>query len=422
MHMQVRGRAVMRMPAEQMAVAATGSAQLPINIKEPEKHQGPSGNQMEPNADPVMQRNSKPGDEHAKERGKEDVTSAGQRRDADRLVPVPALRPCSDHEREPMRGNGRVKKSYPKSRERDRSKNRFVHESPKPTIIRTILEYGEKTSTHGRRFCLAFLSSMGKIRANGNLPASIVGLGRSTVRVLSQTIVSMTRFFSSQLTVAAVFLFAGSLIAADEEQPQGRVCLSVVDSGASAKEEPFKLSATARPGSTVRAHIDSSNKCTVLVAALTKDGKIANGWRPQLAEVPAEFEEVQLPKAPVTWEWSGAKGPPFDLYVLFLPPGSKDIEEAKKLVAAMQAPKIDDRLMAMQANKLRELVGRITSEKEKVNQAPMAEPEVGGVFRGSGIDAVFPWREFAQSIDFDENRPGVLILSSESAAKDTPAP
>jgi len=242
------------------------------------------------------------------------------------------------------------------------------------------------------------------------------------VRVLSQTIVSMTRFFSSQLTVAAVFLFAGSLIAADEEQPQGRVCLSVVDSGASAKEEPFKLSATARPGSTVRAHIDSSNKCTVLVAALTKDGKIANGWRPQLAEVPAEFEEVQLPKAPVTWEWSGAKGPPFDLYVLFLPPGSKDIEEAKKLVAAMQAPKIDDRLMAMQANKLRELVGRITSEKEKVNQAPMAEPEVGGVFRGSGIDAVFPWREFAQSIDFDENRPGVLILSSESAAKDTPAP
>jgi hypothetical protein len=206
-------------------------------------------------------------------------------------------------------------------------------------------------------------------------------------------------------------------MAADEEQPRGRVCLSIVDSGPSAKEVPFRLSETGRPGSTVRAHLDASDKCTVLVAALTKDGKLANGWRPQLAEVPADFEEVQLPKAPATWEWSGPH-----LYVLFLPPGSKEVGEAKKLVGAMQTPRIDDRLLAMQANKLRELVGRITAEKEKVNQAPMTEPEVGGVFRGSGIDAVFPWREFAQSIDFDENRPGVLILSSEGAAKESPAP
>jgi hypothetical protein len=210
-------------------------------------------------------------------------------------------------------------------------------------------------------------------------------------------------------------------MAADEDQPHGRVCLSIVDSGSSAKEEPFRLSATARPGSTVRAHIDASDKCAVLIVALTKDGKLANGWRPQLSDVPADFEEVQLPKAPVTWEWSGAHGP-FDLYVLFLPPGSKEVEEAKKLVGAMQAPKIDDRLLAMQVNKLRELVGRITNEKEKVNQTPMTEPEVGGVFRGSGVDAVFPWREFAQSINFGESRPGVLILSSESAAKDSPAP
>ena len=219
--------------------------------------------------------------------------------------------------------------------------------------------------------------------------------------------------------VAVTSAFADAL---DEDQPYGRVCFSLFEPGPPEKEEAFQMALPPAPGSTVRAHIDSSNKCTVLVAALTKDGKIANGWRPQLTEVPAEFEEVQLPKAPVTWEWSGAKGPPFDLYVLFLPPGSKEIEEAKKLVAAMQAPKSDDRLLTMQANKLRELVGRITSEKEKVNQAPMAEPEVGGVFRGSGMDAVFPWREFAQSIDFDDNRPGVLILSSEKAAKDSPAP
>jgi hypothetical protein len=223
------------------------------------------------------------------------------------------------------------------------------------------------------------------------------------------------------LPFAGLIFCAASLIAADEDKPHGRVCISMVDSaGPSPKEEPFKISATARPGSTVRAHIDASNKCVVLVAALTKDGKLANGWRPQLADVPAEFEDVQLPKSPVTWEWSGPKVP-FDLYVLFLPPDSKEIAEAKKLVEAMQAPKIDDRLLAMQVNKIRELIGRITNAKEKANQAPMTEPELGGVFRG-GEDAVFPWRQFAQSIDFSDGRPGVLILSSEGAAKDAPAP
>jgi hypothetical protein len=153
---------------------------------------------------------------------------------------------------------------------------------------------------------------------------------------------------------------------------------------------------------------------------LTKDAKLANGWRPQFSELPGDFEEVQLPRAPVSWEWTGASAP-FDLFVLFLPPGSKEVDEARKLVAAMQAPKSDERLLAMQVNKLRELIGRITSEKEKVNQAPMTEPELGGVFRG-GADATFPWRQFAQSIDFAPDRPGVLILSSEGAAKDAPAP
>jgi hypothetical protein len=230
----------------------------------------------------------------------------------------------------------------------------------------------------------------------------------------------MTRILYPLLFIAALF-WANRLPAADEDKPQGRVCISIVDSGPSGKEEPFRLSTTGRPGSTVRAHIDASNKCVVLVAALTKDGKLANGWRPQLSEVAADFEELQLPNAPVTWEWSGTHEP-FDLYVLFLPPGSKEIAEAKKLVNAMQAPKIDDRLLAMQVNKLRELVGRITNEKEKVNQAPMTEPELGGVFRGSGVDAAFPWRQFAQSINFGDDRPGVLILSSEGAAKDSSAP
>ena len=111
------------------------------------------------------------------------------------------------------------------------------------------------------------------------------------------------------------------------------------------------------------------------------------------------------------WDWSTASGP-FDFYVLFLAPDSKEVAEAKKLIDAMQAAK-DDRLLAMQTGKLRELIGRITSEKEKINQAPASEPEVGGVFRG----AAFPWRQFAQSVNFAADQPGAVILSSDGAEK-----
>lgn len=210
-------------------------------------------------------------------------------------------------------------------------------------------------------------------------------------------------------------IFAWDAVAAeafDEEKPYGRVCFALFEPGPPDKEEAFVMSAPPGPGKTIRAYVDASEKCTVLVAAVTKDGKLVNGWRPQLLDVPGEFEEILLPKAPVKWDWSAASGP-FGFYVLFLPPSSKDIAEAKKLVDAMQNPKMDERVLALQTGKLKELIGRITLEREKVNQGPVSEPEVGGVFRG----AAFPWRQFAQGINFSADRPGVLVLSSEGAGK-----
>ena len=249
-----------------------------------------------------------------------------------------------------------------------------------------------------------------------------------------------------------IFYFILGLIAAtsalaandvDEEKPHGRVCLSLYEPGPPEKEEAFQISAAAGAGKTVRAYIDASDKCSVLVAAMTKDGKLVNGWRPQLSEVPAENEEILLPKAPVKWDWTTASGP-FDLYVLFLAPGSKEIEEAKKLVErglpralrrcgyqtatlfptlrafmgsklvdAMQNPKVDDRVLTLQTGKLKELIGRLATDKDKANQGPASEPEVGGVFRG----AAFPWRQFARSVNFSADRPGVLVLSSDNAEK-----
>jgi hypothetical protein len=209
-----------------------------------------------------------------------------------------------------------------------------------------------------------------------------------------------------------VALTATTFAAVDEEKPHGRVCLSLYEPGPPEKEEAFQISAPPAAGKTVRAYIDASEKCNVFVAALTKDGKLVNGWRPQLSEVPAEFEEILLPKAPVKWDWSTASGP-FDVYVFFLAPDSPEIAEARKLVDAMQNPKADDRIVTMQTGKLKELIGRLASDREKANQAPVSQPEVGGVFRG----AAFPWREFAQAVNFSSDRPGVLVLSSESAAK-----
>ena len=148
----------------------------------------------------------------------------------------------------------------------------------------------------------------------------------------------------------------------DEDQPYGRVCFSLFEPGPPEKEEAFQTSSPAGPGKTVRAYVDASEQCMALVAAITKDGKLANGWRPQLSEVPDEFEEILLPKAPVKWDWSAASAP-FDFFVLFLAPDSKEVEEAKKLVEAMQNPKVEERVLAMQTSKLKELIGRFTSAK-----------------------------------------------------------
>ncbi len=197
----------------------------------------------------------------------------------------------------------------------------------------------------------------------------------------------------------------------DEEKPHGRVALSIFEPGPPEKEEAFQASIAPGPGKTVRAYVDASDKCSVLLAAMTRDGKLANGWRPQLAEVPEDFEEILLPKSPAKWDWSAPSGG-FDVYVLFLASDSTELLEAKKLVDAMQNPKADERVLALQTGKLKELIGRLSSEKEK-NQPRASEPEVGGVFRG----AAFPWRQFAQGVNFSTDHPGVLIVSSENADK-----
>ena len=66
-HMKMRRSVVMRMSAEQVAMSAPGSTELSINIKKPKEQQRPSGDPGKPGPNLLVERNSKPGNEHAKE-------------------------------------------------------------------------------------------------------------------------------------------------------------------------------------------------------------------------------------------------------------------------------------------------------------------------------------------------------------------
>jgi hypothetical protein len=213
----------------------------------------------------------------------------------------------------------------------------------------------------------------------------------------------------------AISAVVGSVNAMPDAKSHGRVCISLVEPGPPVKEVPFRMTSAAEPDAKVNVYLDASTKCAALVVAFTKEGKLANGWRPQFTEVPDDFEEIELPKAPLAWQWR-TQGTPLDIYVVFMPLVSTDAKEAERVISAMQVPKVDETLLAMQTNKLRELIGRITGKNQKSNLTLFKDPEMGGVFRGSE----FPWRMFAQSVNFGDDQSGVLILASESPGKADP--
>jgi len=221
----------------------------------------------------------------------------------------------------------------------------------------------------------------------------------------------------SIFAVLAVGLAALGTMLADDEKPQGRTCISIVAPGAPEHEVVFSPNALRGPGMKIKIYADASVKSGVIAVAFRKDGKLAEGWRPEITELPEDFEEVHLPKPPAVWECS-SQGAPFDLYIVFLSFGVKDLEELKKLISAMQNPKVDERLLVMQTSKLRELINRITAAAEKENRVVVINPEVGGVFRGPA----FPWRQFAKKVDFSPAQPGVLVFSSPEAESSKAAP
>lgn len=213
------------------------------------------------------------------------------------------------------------------------------------------------------------------------------------------------------MLLRVLFLLVSTAVAgalaqkADEAQPYGRAAVTVVELG---KGGESRLTSASAPGGDrgVAVHLDSNAPCEALVMALTREsGRPAFGWRPAVIAMP-EWKEKSV--GGTDWPWS-ASGPACDVYVIFFAPGAPALEGVRKLVAAMQSRDLDARLLNLQINKLRELVGsalaRAASEKSRISAANPTE--VAGVLRGDE----FPWRDFAASVNFSPEQPGVLVFA-----------
>lgn len=189
----------------------------------------------------------------------------------------------------------------------------------------------------------------------------------------------------------------------DKKKPHGRACISVLNT-ANGDEEPLRADSEGRRGLKVRAYLDATTKCEALVAIFTKNGQALTRWAPQFVDVPAK-KEIVLPKAPATWSWEKETGS-LQAYVFFFAPGSKDSAEIRALVGAMQSTN-DGAVAKMQANKLRELIGRAKIDRVAAERVAKPEAEVAGTFR---MVVGFAWRDSAQAVNFSAEKPGALIF------------
>jgi hypothetical protein len=189
----------------------------------------------------------------------------------------------------------------------------------------------------------------------------------------------------------------------DKNKPHGRACISVFNT-ANGDEEPLRADSEGRRGLKVRAYLDATTKCEALVAIFTKNGQALTGWAPQFVDVPAK-KEIVLPKAPAAWNWEKETGS-LQAYVLFFAPGSRDSSEMRALIGAMQSTS-DSAVAKMQANKLRELIGRAKIDRVAAERVAKPETEVAGTFR---MVVGFAWRDSARAANFSAEKPGALIF------------
>ena len=197
--------------------------------------------------------------------------------------------------------------------------------------------------------------------------------------------------------------------APDQGKPYGRACLAL------AEPEGDKLleeTAQAGEGKSFVVYLDANRPCLAFIAAFTrKEGRLANDWQPLLVELP-EWEAQRLPSKPQVWEWT-KEGEPFDVQVFFLARDTPGLDKLRALVKAMSGDGREAALAKLQERQLREVLAPWVADESAVAARPANAPaRIGGTARAAGAE--FPWRDYARSVNFSAEKPGVITFRHDA--------
>jgi hypothetical protein len=202
----------------------------------------------------------------------------------------------------------------------------------------------------------------------------------------------------------ALFLLLAALAPYARAESYARVCATTVD--AESNETPLAEISAPGAGEKLVVHVDASTECVALILPLVEKGsRLANGWRPQMVGLP-EWDERKLPAPPAVWNWNKGADP-FELWIFFFRRDAAGLDEIQKLVAAMQSPSLDEKVLVQQTRKLCERLNpRMTGKQPIIQGAKAGTALVGGAVRSTE----FPWRDYAQKVVLNDAFDGALVV------------
>jgi hypothetical protein len=201
---------------------------------------------------------------------------------------------------------------------------------------------------------------------------------------------------------------------ADHERPYG--VISILESN---EQEVETLGNAGQTGTKkLVAYVTANRPCEVLIAAFNRDGRrLAHGWNPQWVPL-EEWHEQQLTLGSYVNPANPQKRTAIEVWALFMVPQTADAKKAavagkiQALKAAFQGV-IENRGgdAGKQENRLlRQLEDFIEDDPQA--RRPKLEPLAkAGEFRDPL--APLPWRDGAAEVNFNTEKPGLVIIPSE---------
>ena len=206
------------------------------------------------------------------------------------------------------------------------------------------------------------------------------------------------------ITLLWLSIFAVWFTSSVRAEGYARICATTVD--AQSHETPLVDASAPGAGEKLVVHLDASAECVALILPLVEKGsRLANSWRPQMVGLP-QWEERKMPAPPAVWNWNNGADP-FELWIFFFKRDAVALDEIQRLIAAMQSPSLDEKVLAQQTRKLCEKLNpRMTGKQPIIPGAKAGTALVGGTVRSTE----FPWRDYAQKVVLSDAFEGALVL------------